>query len=47
MVIADNDTRWNSIYLFMKRGLKLRGKIMQFFNDHKNELNKDLMSTDD
>lgn len=30
MIIADNETRWNSAYLPMQRGLKLRGKIMQF-----------------
>ena len=47
MIIADNDTRWNSIYLFMKRGFKLREKIMQFSDDHKDELSEDLMFTDD
>jgi hypothetical protein len=27
----------------MKRNLKFREKIMQFFNNHKNELNEDLI----
>jgi hypothetical protein len=47
MVIADNETRWNSVYLSMLRGLKLRGKIMQFSDDHKDELGEDLMTIDD
>jgi quinol monooxygenase YgiN len=27
MVIADNNTRWNSTYLFIMRGLKLKAKL--------------------
>ena len=47
MIIADNETRWNSVYLPMQPGLTLRGKIMQFSDDHGDELGDDLITTND
>jgi hypothetical protein len=47
MVIADNETRWNSAYLSMQSGLKLRGKFMQLSGDHRDELGDDMTTTND
>ena len=38
MVIADNDTRWNSTYLSIIRGLKLKKKLQYYSINNKKEL---------
>jgi hypothetical protein len=47
MVIADNETRWNSTYLSIRRGLLLATKIQVFSIDHQDELKEDLLIPED
>jgi hypothetical protein len=47
MVIADNDTRWNSVYLSICRGIQLYSKIAVYSEDHRDELGDDFLLTDD
>ena len=47
MVIADNETRWNSTYLLIRRRIKLYSKIQVFSNDHKDELEDDFLLPED
>ncbi len=35
-VVADNQTRWNSTYLILKRALKLRVRIDNFIREYSN-----------
>jgi hypothetical protein len=46
-LIADNDTRWNSTYLIIIRGLLLKPKIPVFSKTHKERLGTDFLSADD
>jgi hypothetical protein len=47
MVIADNETRWNSTYLSIHRGLQLRNKIQVFSSDFRDELDEDFLIPED
>jgi BED zinc finger len=47
MVILDNDTRWNSVYLSLSRSLELQLRIQVFCTHYKEELNEDLLSDSD
>jgi hypothetical protein len=47
MVIADNETRWNSIYTSIQRGLKLYNKIQVYSTEFKNELSDDFLLPED
>jgi hypothetical protein len=47
MVIADNDTRWNSTYLSITRGIKLYAKIQVFSEIHRDELKEDFLLPSD
>ena len=47
MVIADNDTRWNSTYLSIIRGLKLRTKITAYSINNRDELDADFLEESD
>jgi len=38
MVIVDNETRWNSTFLSLKRGIQLYNKIQVFLINHRDEL---------
>lgn len=37
-LVADNATRWNSLYLMIERALKLRDRIDRFCSDHANDM---------
>ena len=39
MIIVNNDTCWNLIYLFIMRGLKFKMKLQYYFMNNKKELN--------
>jgi hypothetical protein len=43
MVIGDNDTRWNSTYLSVLRGLKLKTKLQCYSMDNRKELGADYL----
>ena len=47
MVIADNDTRWNSIYLSILRGLKLKHKIQVYSLDERASLGSNYLEESD
>ena len=47
MVIADNDTRWNSTYLSIVRGLKLKAKLQYYSMDNRKELGADYLEEAD
>jgi hypothetical protein len=47
MVIADNETRWNSTYLFIQRGVKLCNKICIYSDEYKDELGDDFFLLED
>jgi hypothetical protein len=47
MVIAKNETRWNSTYLSIRRGIKLYNKIQVFSTDYKDELGDDFLLSED
>jgi predicted glycosyltransferase involved in capsule biosynthesis len=47
MVIADNETRWNSTYISIKRGILLYNKIQVFSTDHRDELGDDFLFSED
>jgi|1186.fasta_scaffold30977_2 hypothetical protein len=47
MVIADNDTRWNSTYLSIVRGLKLKTKLQYYSMDNRKELGADYLEEAD
>jgi len=47
MVIAENNTRWNSTYLFIARGLKLKAKLQYYFINNKKELSADYLEKTD
>ena len=47
MVIADNDTCWNSIYLSIVCGLKLRTKITAYSINNRVELGADFLEESD
>jgi hypothetical protein len=47
MVILDNDTRWNSVYLSISRALRLQVAIQYFCEQHSKKLTKDLLDGDD
>jgi len=47
MVIADNDTRWNSTYLSIERGLKLKAKLQYYSMDNRKELGADYLEEAD
>ena len=38
MVLADNQTRWNSVYLSIVRAIRLYGQIQVFSEQHRDEL---------
>jgi hypothetical protein len=46
-VIVDNDTRWNSTYLSIVRGLKLKRKIMAYSHNNRADLGADFLTEDD
>jgi hypothetical protein len=46
-VISDNETRWNSTYLSLSRGLELHAKIKVFSEIHKDELGADFLLPED
>ena len=43
MVITDNETRWNSIYSSIKRGIRLYNKIQVFSTNHLSNLGTDFL----
>jgi hypothetical protein len=47
MIIIDNNTRWNSTYLSIIRGLKLKKKLQYYFMNHRKELNADYLEEAD
>ena len=47
MVIADNDIRWNSIYLSIIRGLKLKKKLQYYSMNNRKELGADYLEESD
>jgi hypothetical protein len=47
MVIADNNTRWNSTYLSIIRGLKLRTEVTAYSIDNRDELGADFLEESD
>ena len=47
MVIADNETRWNSTYLSILRGLKLKHKIQVYSLDERESLGSDYLEESD
>jgi hypothetical protein len=47
MVIADYDTRWNSTYLSILRGLKLKHKIQVCSLDERASLGSDYLEESD
>jgi hypothetical protein len=47
MVIADNDTRWNSTYLSIVRGLKLKTKLQYYCMDNRKGLGADYLEEAD
>jgi len=47
MVIADNETRWNSTYTSIQRGLKLCNKIRIYSDEYKDELGDDFLLPED
>ena len=47
MVITDNDTRWNSTYLSIVRGLKLKYKIQIYSLDERASLGSDYLEESD
>jgi hypothetical protein len=44
MVITDNETRWNSVFYSIRRGIKLLIKIILFFINYINELSLNLFT---
>ena len=47
MVIIDNDTRWNSTYLLIVRGLKLKHKIQVYSLENRATLGNDFLEESD
>ena len=47
MVISDNNTRWNSTYISLTRGLDLYAKIKVFSEIHQDELGEDFLLPND
>ena len=47
MVIADNETRWNSTYTSIQRGIKLYNKIQVFSTEYKDKLGDDFLLPED
>jgi hypothetical protein len=47
MVITDNETRWNSTYMSIQRGLKLYNKIRVYSDECKDELGDDFLLPED
>ena len=47
MVIADNQTRWNSTFLSLQRGLKLYNKIVVYSAEYRDELGDDFLLPED
>jgi hypothetical protein len=47
MVIADNETRWNLIYISIRRAIQLFLKIQIFSVSFKEELNDDYLLSED
>ena len=47
MVIADNQTRWNSTFLSLQRGIKLYNKISVYSVDYREELDEDFLLPED
>ena len=47
MVITDNNTRWNSTYLLIVRGLKLKHKIQVYSLENRATLGNDFLEESD
>jgi hypothetical protein len=47
IVIADNETRWNSTFTSIQRGIKLYNKIQVFSTEFKDELGEDFLLPED
>ena len=47
MVIIDNDTQWNSTYLLIVRGLKLKYKIQVYSLENRATLGNDFLEESD
>jgi hypothetical protein len=47
IVLTDNDTRWNSTYLSITRGLKFRIKITAYSIDNRDKLGVDFLEESD
>jgi len=47
MVLADNQTRWNSVYLSIKRAIQLYPKIAVFSEEHRSELGPNFLLSSD
>jgi hypothetical protein len=47
MVLADNQTRWNSVYLSILRAIKLHVQIMVFSEKYRHELDTNFLLTED
>ena len=47
MVITDNDTRWNSTYLSIIRGLKFKKKLQYYFMNNRKELGANYLEESD
>jgi hypothetical protein len=47
MVLLDNSTRWNSIFLSINRAIQLKRRIDVFYYAHRDDLSKDTLSEED
>jgi hypothetical protein len=47
MVLADNQTRWNSVYLSITRAITFYAKIQIFSEDHRRELGANFLLQED
>ena len=46
-IITDNNTQWNSTYLSIARGLKLKRKIVAYSHSNRADLGADFLTEND